>query len=499
MTTDPLRTLPTSPFADFSAGRYHLPLGWGVALASLGGFGLGLATVPFSLAGHAVLKVARTVGLGGAEDPQAVELRKAKGVFPAIEPQHQAKTTPLSEREFDVVVFGATGFVGQLCVEYLAVNYPTLKWAIAARRVDAATKLRDELAEKLNKPALKQVPCIKAAANDAASLRDMCARTRVVITAAGPYQLYGTPVVKAAIECGTSTCDITGEVDWVRGLVENYDKAAREAGSLIVSFCGNDSIPWDMSVCALASKLGDEKLRSVVLYDEAVGSVSGGTLATVFESVPPKPYKGKLGFDPLLLKPDGTASSSRVKDRNVVLPASSRAGVLAPFFMAPVNMMVVRRSNALNEYGTAVTYREGLLQRGWGGALGILFGILALGPVLLLPGSLKYAFIPRPGQGASREELERNWLQVTGVATGERGTRVGSRLFFPKDSGYLDTARMLCECALAIALERDRMRMPTGGGVVTPGAAHGNLLLERLVKTGCKFAWMGEEELRGFD
>jgi len=219
-------------------------------------------------------------------------------------------------REFDVVIFGATGFVGTLASKYLAKQYgpsgKQVKWAIAGRRANALKQVV-QLLEQIN-PDCKDTPVILADSNDYESLKRMALKTKVVVSSVGPFAVYGTNLVRACIETATSYCDTTGETGWVVGLIDQYDEAARKSGARIVSFCGNDCLPWDLSalMCAKLLKEKGETLENIELLDQASASASGGTLETVLQSVPSSPYKAvNVAFSPMLRSADGHASEFR--------------------------------------------------------------------------------------------------------------------------------------------------------------------------------------------
>eukprot|EP00292_Cryptomonas_paramecium_P010305 CAMPEP_0113704538 /NCGR_PEP_ID=MMETSP0038_2-20120614/26579_1 /TAXON_ID=2898 /ORGANISM="Cryptomonas paramecium" /LENGTH=262 /DNA_ID=CAMNT_0000629339 /DNA_START=45 /DNA_END=829 /DNA_ORIENTATION=- /assembly_acc=CAM_ASM_000170 len=219
--------------------------------------------------------------------PTAVVSQAVKYLIPSLFVKKEApKEDPVPEapaltaadtssRQLDLVLFGATGFTGQLACSYLAKTYGrTVKWAIAGRRRDALEKIRASLG-----PQFSDLPIIIADSSDFASVRAMARNTRVVITTAGPFELYGTRVVSACAEHGTHYCDITGEVDWVRLMVEKYDGLARKSGARIVHFCGHDCVPWDITVLALSKELASrgDSLAEARCYTEMRGSFSGGT------------------------------------------------------------------------------------------------------------------------------------------------------------------------------------------------------------------------------
>jgi short subunit dehydrogenase-like uncharacterized protein len=437
------------------------------------------ATIPFGLAYQIYALIT---------NPH-VPFKKSPPQYPPVGPLLVNTPPKFEDREFDVVVYGATGFAGELTVQYLAENYKDkVSWAIAGRRKDALEKIKSKY------PGASHVQCIVADANDDKSLQTMCSRTRVILTTVGPFQLYGTSLVRAAIATSTSYCDITGETDWVAGLVDHYDEKARNAGSAIVSCCGHDSIPWDLSTMMCAERLKrltGEELATVVMVDECNSAPSGGTLRTVEESIPPMPYRSATHkFSPLLLTPDGKESKYRTKDKSSVLVGKDSRGFVGPFPMSMVNAQVVRRSNALNGYGTNVQYRESRLGPGFTTVLARYLELFQLLPALLLPDSIKYKLIPAPGSGPSVESMENGFLQVTAMATGVQGSKVTSRIYFNQDAGYKQTALMLCESGLTIALSRDKLKLKSG--VLTPGSCQGSVLMDRLIQAGVKWAWLSE-------
>lgn len=408
-----------------------------------------------------------------------------KAEYPAV------RDGPLAEinRKYDVVVYGASGFVGGLCCKYLAERYGNkVRWAIAGRRKDALEKVKAECLILNNK---LQVDVLVVDAGNEVSLHEMCAQTKVVISTVGPFQLYGTPLVRACIACETHYCDITGEVDWHAGLIEHYDAEARKRKTNIVSFCGHDSIPWDLTTMMLADKLGNGKLKKIDLADEIMGNPSGGTLLTVLESLPPKPYKSQTGlkFTPLLLSAENKKSEYSTKNTSALGPVRTELGQWGgPFVMTACNSAVVGRSNALNGYGKNVEYREARVGPNLSTVVGRYFQLAALGPMLILPEFLRDRVLPQPGQGPSEAAMQASYLQVTAVATSEDGAKAGGRMYFKVDAGYRDTARMLVESGLSIALEGEKC--PGKGGVLTPATCQGKVLFDRLLETGSEWTWL---------
>lgn len=402
---------------------------------------------------------------------------------------------PLADREFDIVVFGATGYTGELAAKYLQKQYgSTVKWAIAGRRLEALEQVKQRLGGGDNVNIISGVDSFNEQ-----SLLEMCARTKVVVSTVGPFQNYGTPLVRACIASKTNYCDITGEADWYAGLVEAYDSAARAAGVRIVSFCGHDSVPWDLMTFMLAKRLrelnnAEESMLKVHMEDEAQSGPSGGTVATIQEAIANggKRPASKLAFNPILLTEQGTKSAYETKDASPLGPVDPSVSLQkqwgGPFIMSMVNAQVVRRSNALNGYGKQLTYSEVRLAPTVAVLLGRYFALAMLGPVLALPAVLQKRLLPQPGTGPSQQELDKGFLQVTGRAVGVHGTQVAARLYFDHDVGYPGTGRLLVESGLCIAQTPDKCER--FGGVLTPATCMGEALLQRLVERGTEFIYL---------
>ena len=263
---------------------------------------------------------------------------------------HEAK------REHDLVLFGATGFTGQLAAHYLAKNYGQVKtagfkWALAGRRREALEALRRELVEVNPRSAseLAKLPIIIADSGDFASLCRLASSTKVVITTAGPFDKYGSDLVLCCAEFGTGYCDITGETDWVRKMVDMYDDKARSTGARIVNQCGHDCVPWDLLVmeCSKLLKAKGDSITEIRCYDEINGHVSGGTLDTILHSLSNRiKYKSASGFDPLLKTADGTKSDTVFRSKNASFLGYSHenSSWTGPFVMAAVS----RRTSTYN-------------------------------------------------------------------------------------------------------------------------------------------------------
>lgn len=398
-----------------------------------------------------------------------------------------------SSREFQLVLYGATGFTGNLAVRYLSQNYSgKIRWAIAGR---SESKLQQLASTFEPAPGI-----IIADSSDEAALRRLASRTEAVATCAGPFSRYGSKLVAACVAEGTGYSDITGEIGWVREMIAEYHDKAAASGARIVHLCGHDSVPWDLMTLMLAKKLREkgEDLASVDMFDDIRSKPSGGTLETAIGILFGKDGKGSkstavksLGFDPLLkLSGTSTPSINSVCARNVsVLEISPKPRTM--FVMAGVNANAVKRSNAINGYGPKVIYREGQVFKSIAGAVAYICGMMTLGLLLFVPPTrwlLRKFVLPAPGEGPSEEFMKSGYLTVEGRAVGSKGTKVNAKMRFVVDPGYLDTARMVVESALALALDKDKIKV--AGGVYTPAACQGEVLLNRLLATGTSFEYM---------
>ena len=359
-------------------------------------------------------------------------------------------STAVKDRSYDLVLFGATGFTGKLAAIYLAKQYgKTVRWAIAGRRRDALEKVRDELCKI--KPELSDLPLVIADSFDENSLNKMTQSTKVVITTAGPFSKYGTPLVKSCALHGTHYCDITGETDWVREMVDQFDDVAKKSGAKIVSFCGHDCIPWDLSVLKMSKymKGKGESLVSAHFYDTITASASGGTLATMNHVLSNRiKYKSLLGFDPLLKTLTGDKSNNKlnVKNQFSIAYSPEHGCWTGPFVMSMVMANCVRRSNAVNNYASKLEYKEVQTFPNFFAAFSTFIGLAVFGTAFFLPPLhwvLQTFFLPKPGEGPSEEFMDSSFLKVDGYGKGSNGSKVRTMIYFPTDPGYRDTVSLI--------------------------------------------------------
>jgi len=398
----------------------------------------------------------------------------------------------MADKPYDIVLFGVTGFTGKLACEHLLQkNYP-IKWACCARSAGRAKDGLSKIAELAGVGA-ERLPLVELAdlvcstPEQEAALRAVVAKTKVVITTAGPFEKYGQTLVKLCAEEGVSYADIAGETDFFRSMIAQHDATARRTGALIVPHCGNDCIPWDLSVfemSELAKRRGAE-LTEVCTYTEyppGTGA-SGGTLTTAIYQLGKQKNKEKTDFDPLLRDAAGSKSEYTTKvtspKKDVWVGEFQRHG--GPWIMSPVMANCVRRSNALLRYSASFVYSEAQLRDTSWAQQAKDFGYTALvGAAIYMPG-LFQRFLPQPGEGPSRRTMETGWLVVHGRgkmvdrAKGEE-TPLSSKFTFGEDVTYLGTARMLVETGMVLLEKRGK----APGGVTTPAAALGSAIVKRL-------------------
>ncbi|KAL1525381.1 hypothetical protein AB1Y20_020241 [Prymnesium parvum] len=385
-----------------------------------------------------------------------------------------------------LVLYGATGFTGRQAVGYMANRYGTsgaVRWAIAGR---SASKLK-ALAEGFGSP-----PVIVADSADSDALQAMVAQTMCVVSFAGPFARYGSNLVAVCARSGVDYCDITGEIGWVREMIEAHDDTARSSGARIVPCCGHDSIPWDLTTMVLSRELkkldASEQVAKVDFWDKIRSKPSGGTLETAMDIMNgPPAKKSALGYDPVLKTADGTESQYKLKANNVNRVTADPGGGARGFFvMAGVNANVVKRSNALLHYGTDMEYREGQAFSSTVQAYKFQITLICAFLMIKIPFlrwlARRIGLLPLPGDGPTEAEMAKGFLTVIGMAVGVNGGAAKATLTFPTDPGYKDTARMAVESGLALALEGNRIT--SGGGVLTPAACQGEVLLQRLLATG---------------
>lgn len=397
-------------------------------------------------------------------------------------------------QRFDVVVFGATSFVGQILSRTLLslqqTVEPTLKWAIAGRSAPKLQALKNELGSA-------HLPTLIADASDPASLRAMCTQTKVVISTVGPYALYGSLLVEACAELGIDYCDITGEPHWVKQMIDRHSASAKKSGARIVHCCGFDSVPSDLGVHLLQREAHARYGKSLSEVRTRVakmrGAASGGTVASMLnlmkEAANDPALRRELSNPYSLCPPNERQSAVRQPNANRLKKDHVFEAWVAPFVMAAINSRVVHRSNALTgyRYGEDFRYDEAMLMgrgtRGYlralglTGALGVGLAAVAFGPTRSL---LEKNVLPKPGEGPSLEAQARGFFDFRSWGTTATGQTVRATVTGDRDPGYGSTAKMLAQAGLCLL--RDLETAP--GGFWTPAALMGDALIDRLVKHG---------------
>src|SRR5579863_513373 len=377
--------------------------------------------------------------------------------------------------KFDIVVYGATGFTGQLVAEYLAAHYKddaSLKWAMAGRSLDKLKSVRDAIG------APADTPLIVADAGDPASLQAMIDQTKSVITTVGPYLLYGNELVAACASSGTDYFDLCGEVPWMRRVIDAHQTTAERSGARIMFSCGYDSLPFELGVffCQEAAKkaVGAPAARVKGRVRAMKGTFSGGTAAStkaIFDAAAKDQSLLALLRDPFALTP-GFSGPKQPPGNRPVFDEDLQTW-LTPFFMANINTRNVHRSNALLgfAYGRDFVYDE-MQITGPGEA-----GEERAKRMMAVSNNLASSVVPKPGEGPSREERESGYYDLLFVGIAPDGRQVRASVKGDRDPGYGSTSKMIAECA--ICLLRDTPDVPAG--IWTPGAAMQRKLIKRLV------------------
>jgi len=385
--------------------------------------------------------------------------------------------------KFDIVVYGATGFTGQLVAEYLAAQYGSdkqLKWAMAGRSLDKLRSVRDAIGARAD------MPLIVADASDSASLKAMVADTKSVITTVGPYQLYGNELIAACVASGTDYFDLCGEPIWMRQMIDKHELAAKASGARIVFSCGFDSVPFELGAFYVQEEarrvFGAPATRVKGRVRDMRGTLSGGTAASgraTFEAVAKDLSLVAILNDPFALTP--SFSGTKQPKGNKPVYEEDMQSWTAPFTMALINTRNVHRSNMLMgfPYGKEFIYDEMVLtgpgEKGEANAK----KVMAANTEKTGPNARK------PGEGPSKEERENGLYDLLYVAVAPDGRQIRASVKGDRDPGYGSTSKMISECA--ICLLRDTPDVPAG--FWTPGAAMQHKLIKRLVDhAGLTFA-----------
>ena len=388
----------------------------------------------------------------------------------------------IDKREYDIIIWGASGFTGRLVAEYLYTNYNSkdLKWAIAGRDNQKLISIRKTF---LN----DEVPIVLADSFDETSLNKMTQRANVICSTVGPYAKYGSLLVKSCIKNKTHYCDLAGEAQWIRKMIDLYHEEAIRNQVKIVNSCGYDSIPSDMGVYFINKNLSKKNLTIKMRVTGTKGGYSGGTYASmqniIKEASSDREVRKSL-TNPYGLNPVGEQSGHDKRDLSSVVFDKKIKSWIAPFLMAGINTKIVRRSNALSNYnyGKDFKYDEAVMTGK--GIKGQLAGIMLSIPLILLaakPGSILNKifsfFVPKPGQGPNKKERESGYFSSKFFVFDEHSNSSIFKVTGDRDPGYGSTSKMLAESAVCLAKDN----LDNTFGIITPSYAMGNNILERLV------------------
>ena len=399
----------------------------------------------------------------------------------------------MAVKKYDLVIYGATSFVGQILTEYLYEHIGLtrkVKWAIAGRSETKLKALRNSLGEGASK-----LPILTADAADQAALDAMCQKSRVMISTVGPYVLYGELLVKACAENGNDYCDLTGEAYWIKLMIDKYAKAAKKSGARIVNCCGFDSIPSDLGVQFL-QQAGKERygsfFRQVKLRVKAMkGGASGGTIASMVEMIvaaKADPAVRSAMGNPYILCPDKHTYSNRQISVKGPVYDKDFGSWAAPFIMEAINARVVLRSNSLLKmaYGKDFSYGEAMLSgsgiKGRFAALGITLGLGAFaGGLIVNPirNLMQKYVLPKPGEGPSLQDQLNGYFDIRLHGQNKKGQQLMVKVTGDRDPGYGCTAKMLAQAGLCLAF--DLAKEDKAGGFWTPATAMGEKLIPRLI------------------
>lgn len=389
-------------------------------------------------------------------------------------------------KDLDIVVYGATGFTGKLCVKYLTEKAKDLNWAIAGRNKT-----------KLSQVAIRYYPKIErlvADGDDEGALDLITKRTKVIISTAGPFHRYGSKLVASCIKNSTHYVDITGETFWIKEMIDKHHSEAVTNEVRIIPSCGYDSLPSDLGVF-FAAKTLQKPIKRIESFHTGQGGASGGTIETGFSMGDLN--LGKQMQDPFLLNPEGSVTPEqrslssdkvKIKKNNLINAWTGR------FIMATMNTRVVRRSAALLEarqetYGVDFTYQEHAFYQKYINAFLVSFGTIFSMIIIATPlRKFVRRFLPKPGEGPSEETMRKGFFDCLYTVEAEDGSINIFRMHGKGDPGYRVTSKFVCESALTLIHCEDDL--PGGkdyGGLLTPASGLGQPLIERLSKAGIFF------------
>lgn len=409
-----------------------------------------------------------------------------------------------NNQAFDLILYGATSFVGQIMTAYLAEHYPiakieddekeTVSWAIAGRSEEKLLELK----KRLN---IDNIQHFVADANEEEKLNHIAKHTKVIVTTVGPYALYGETMVKVCAENGTDYCDLTGEPQWIKKMLDKYEAIAIKSNARIIHCAGFDSIPSDLGVYVCqqrAIELSSQPAKHIKMRVRKLkGSASGGTIASmlnIIKEAKEDPNLRRALVNPYVLCPKEADFQSRQKNHKRA-EFDSQLGIWSmPFVMAAINERVVHRSNALlgNLYGNSFRYDEAMSAKTGFQAWTFTFGLGSFMMAASIDPMRKFLannVLPKPGHGPSEQEQLYGMFDIRFYATTENGRNLVTQVTGDRDPGYGSTAKMLSQAAICLAKDVPEL----AGGFWTPASALNEHLIKRLDQhAGVKIKQIGD-------
>ena len=422
------------------------------------------------------------------------------------------KISPKKQRKYDAVIFGSTGYAGGHLVDYLAKTYGSnkshegkkFKWAITGRN---ESKLKNVIATLSKKyPGLDSLEYIIADTKNFEQVEKIANQAKVVMTTVGPYSLLGNELINACALYGTDYVDVTGEDEWYQSCIDNMQDLAVKSGARLVSFCGHDSVPWDLSTYFMHQEFKNkhnQNLKKIEFYDQVVGNISGGTIASIFRILDVRQEKKfapdfKEKRDPYEFLPGGNPNKNfKTINKNARNPHFDfKTKMWSSFFlMADLNCKVVERSNSLVGYGDNIEYGEKKISENFRGMFSEVLSLLTFVPCIMCKPIrfLTNKFIlPKSGEVMELAKPGKHYLSIWAEGTGTEGKKLYNEMHFYKEPGYVETARMLAESGLSFVFNNDEIEV--GGGFWTPASALNKVLLRRITETGTDFGFYDPSE-----
>lgn len=391
-----------------------------------------------------------------------------------------------SNREFDIILLGATGFTGKRAAKYLKTHAPgNLNIGLAARSSAKLNQIGSELG--FSETSLFVVDTLNEK-----QVSDLVSKTRILVTTVGPYSLYGEHVISSCAATGTHYFDITGEVGFIKSMADKYGKQATESGAIIIPFSGFDSVPAELCMLILSKHFSPEDEVYIKSYYTLKGGLNGGTIATMLNKFETGEYK--LMNNPRLAMDSNEQDIGKATDTYFAGYDSSLKRWIAPFIMSSINSKVVYRSNGIfrsrnQPLFKSIAYSEHASLGRWYNPLPFLFTMLTLiliqklGPFAWFRNLIR-KISPAPGEGPSEKSIEEGFFKITSIATSKNGEKASVSCSYPGDPSNKATVFFLCESVLALVDQLDSSAVFDYSGFLTPSTALGNDLLKRLSSNG---------------